>query len=192
LTIDTIMKKQKELPASVVADVETGLTELIPVETDRKKVEGDVDKANAKKLREVRPLLKPLDKKEKDLTEKVFGVLESNLDDKGYLANGKRSIATRSGVIGLRVSTSVRMKKGADEAAIVKWFEDNGHPEVVQVVKRVHLTKLKQAVVAKTIKKGDLRPLGIKIIQKMNRYKRTKSRSDRKPGSKKAVQIKEK
>lgn len=186
------MKKQKELPSALVAEVENGLTKLIPVETDRKKIEGDVEKANAKKLREVRPVLRPLDKEEKDLTEKVFEVMESGMDDKFYLPNGKRSVSTRSGTIGLRVSTSVRMKKGADEAAIVKWFEDNGHPEVVQTIKRIHLTRLKQAVVAKTIKKGDLRPLGIKIIQKMNRYKRTRSKSDRNTGSKKAVLAKEK
>jgi hypothetical protein len=176
------MKTKKVVPqAAEVAQLEAIGTELIPVEASREEKEGIVEQARAAALKQVQPELAPLDKKERSLKKKAVEMLRAGRKIKGFFPKGAKTVHTRSIVGGFKKGPAhVRIAKGTNEADLIKYFEENGHPEVVQVKKRLHRTTLRQMIRIGAIDKKDLKKLGITVVQREHAWVKTKT-AKRKP-----------
>jgi hypothetical protein len=191
-------KKIEEPQAPEVALVEAMLTEIIPVETQREQKEAEVEEARAAKLAEVAPELMPLDEKEQSLKQSVVQTIKDNKDKKGFFPQGRRSISTRAGVAGIKKGPAyIRLSKdGMTEPEIIQWLwrhDRKGYNKVVEVTKRLHRTRFRQAVRDKYFDDKTLGKLGVTLNQKEHVYVRTKTaKRGKRPSSAKGTMRKAK
>jgi len=180
--------KQPQQQPHEVAELEKNLAELTQVEAKKEQLEGQVETARAKKLREVNPELKPVDKAEKSLKSQAISFVKNNRKNKQIFGKGKKSIHTRAGTVGFKNGRpSVKLPRGLDETTLIALAKQEGIAEhCVVSTERFHRTMFRQSIKAGLISEDSMKRLGIKITQREHYYVKTKTAKRSRPASAKA------
>lgn len=181
------MKTGTAIPKEVEV-LESKLAELGQTESSTEQLEAEVDKVRSKKLREVQPELKPLDRKARTLKHEAIEIVKANRNNKALFGKGKKSIHTRAGTAGFsKGRPSVKIPRGVEDKDLVAKCVELGIDHIcVQKIERFHRTKFRQAVRDKLITKEQAKLLGVKIVQREHYYVRTKTAKRARPASAKA------
>jgi phage host-nuclease inhibitor protein Gam len=183
-----MIKKQPTQQPQEVAELEKTLAELTQVETNKEALEGEVETARAKKLREVNPKLKPVDKAEKSLKSQAIKFVKENRKNKKIFGKGKQSIHTRAGTVGFKNGRpSVKIPRRMTEVELIALAKHAGVAEhCVVSSERFHKTMFRQALKAGLIPESFAKSVGIKITRREHYYVRTKTAKRSRPTSAKA------
>jgi hypothetical protein len=182
-----------------VSELESIGADLIQVESTKEQTEAEVEKVRNRALKQALPTLKPLDKKEVLLKRKAIDFYKANENNRKLVPKGKKSISTRTITTGKKNGRKhvVSGRRSLSKEQQIELLADlkkaniafiGGSPEknVVQVIERVHLTNLKNALMAGDIPKSIIDKYALRTTQKKHYYAKPKRVKSDKPKSRKA------
>jgi hypothetical protein len=170
------MSKKTTVPVSAAKErIEQLQVEAVPVDLEKERLEGEVERAKTKKLREVRPSLREADRKERKLEGGVLALVRRNKNKTGFFDKGRRSIQTRGGIAGVRAVSKVSVPKGMTDDELVGIAKSIGIKSMcVKTYERFNKTLFRQNVQNGNISTEQAESMGCTIVKYDREYSRLK------------------